>query len=120
MAFIRTTCSECGRVDVPTSQVRMGFVGGGAGLRLGFSCPGCGERFVRDIDAKLAGPLHDAGVEWGPDPGAPALTPDDLLRFHELLERNDWFDLLLAMEDRNGSGATAPLARPGRERRARS
>lgn len=124
MTRIRATCPACGEVDVQPEDVRLeivrdeaGDVGEGSLYR--FSCPTCDETVSKPADERVARMLATGGVAIAivqsrfeidelvslldvdalalhpelPQPG-PTFERDDLLTFHELLERDDWFDAL--------------------------
>lgn len=124
MTRIRATCPACGEVDVQPEDVRLeivrdeaGDVGEGSVYR--FPCPTCDELVSKPADERVARMLATGGVAIAIvqsrfeidelvsllDVGALALHPelpqpgqpfdrDDLLTFHELLQRDDWFDAL--------------------------
>ena len=78
-----------------------------------FACPGCQDVIRKPADHNVVALLLSAGVQVqrdaeGPAPergepdetapsgsAVPPLTTDDLIEFHYLLERPDWFRLLL-------------------------
>lgn len=124
MTRIRATCPACGEVDVQPEDVRLeivrdeaGDVGEGSIYR--FSCPTCDALVSKPADERVARMLATGGVAIAivqtqfdidelvslldvdalalhpelPQPG-PAFERDDLLAFHELLERDGWFDTL--------------------------
>ncbi|MDX1621419.1 MAG: hypothetical protein R3320_10540 [Nitriliruptorales bacterium] len=106
MPLIRTWCPTCQRsIDVvpdsmvllPGSEERM--------ARVLFACPTCDEGSSFHVDAQLATLLVAGGARVSHHPSlqrpgfhgdAPPLTYDDLLAFHELLQRPDWFEELIA------------------------
>jgi hypothetical protein len=107
MVTIRTTCSTCGEVDVRPSDIDL-VVRRGKPMpsTYAFRCPLCRSRREYPASAHVIDMLLSAGVQppatrpeslppaaWH----APAFRPDDLLDFHLLLERPDWFELLLAV-----------------------
>ncbi len=72
-----------------------------------FACPGCEEVVQKPADRKIVELLRTAGVETAVAGGTvgrpsrsreepPPLTLDDLIDFHFLLSRDDWFGLLMA------------------------
>jgi hypothetical protein len=78
--------------------------------RLVHGCAECGETTVRHIEWRMAKLLQAHGVAALPDlelepaveqhpenpPTGPALTADEAIDLHDLLERADWFDELVA------------------------
>ncbi len=119
MTRIRTTCPHCGEVEVGAGDVVLHLVaeslGGGW---YGFQCPSCGTPVRKPADSRVARLLIGGGVSVASgDPGmsvhpavsapgmtahpeaprdGPALTYDDLLDLHLLLESDDWFLELLS------------------------
>lgn len=84
----------------------------GISWRALFECPTCQgmasirvpERVARALLARgfpVSGP-HDGGDPHAARRAGPPLTWDDLLDFHELLERADWFDGLVSAIDQSG------------------
>ncbi|MGI9016596.1 MAG: hypothetical protein ACR2HR_05745 [Euzebya sp.] len=78
-----------------------------AGSFYGFSCPRCDSDVRKPADERVVRLLVSGGVpalpvKTGPVPvrlrdrfDHPALTPDDLLDFHQTLASEHWFDCLL-------------------------
>ena len=78
--------------------------------RLVHGCEECGETTVRHVEWRMAKLLQAHGVAALPDlelepavephpenpPVGPALTVDAAIDLHDLLERADWFDELVA------------------------
>jgi hypothetical protein len=73
-----------------------------------FRCPRCSEAVIHDATSAICALLVSVGVQeevWHlpaellePKTGA-AFTPDDLLDFHLLLERDDWAEGLAALSE---------------------
>ncbi|MDX1657586.1 MAG: hypothetical protein R3343_02085 [Nitriliruptorales bacterium] len=105
MPLIRTWCPTCQRsIDVapgamvllPGSEERT--------TRVMFACPTCDEGSSFHVDSQLATFLIAGGARVSHHPSlqgaeshgdAPPFTYDDLLAFHELLQRPDWFEELI-------------------------
>jgi hypothetical protein len=72
-----------------------------------FRCPGCEQTVHREASPRIVDLLVSAGASqemwrWPAEltehhAGGPALTPDDLLDMHVLLEDDGWFDQLVAL-----------------------
>ena len=112
---IRASCPSCGEVDLRPADVTLhvirrddGDVGPGSSYR--FACPDCTELVTKPADERIAQLLTTGGVEIENEgqrremllhpefpPEGPELTVDDLIDFHQLLERDDWFDLLVSL-----------------------
>lgn len=120
MATIRAVCTDCGdEVDLQPRQITLVVAedvateAPSAGS-YGFTCPECERYVVKPADERAIGLLMAGGVEpsrvggsvktatrrpthpESPPDGA-RFTYDDLLDFHLRLERDGWFDELLAM-----------------------
>lgn len=114
MVEIQSICDFCGTeltlaprellLLVPTEEAQ------DRTARLVHGCPECGSTTVRAIEPRLGTLLISRGVPSLPDLELhPALDPhpenppegtrwstDDLIDLHVLLEREDWFEALLA------------------------
>lgn len=92
--LIRTTCPDCGVIDMPNDRFALLF----DHTRYVFQCPSCGSGVAKRTDARIVAALKQAGVVTMPAPGdevdgvgairealvqiaAPPLTEDDLLDF---------------------------------------
>ena len=122
MTRIRASCPSCGEVDLQPMDVTLrlirrgdGNVGPGSNYR--FACPDCEQLVTKPADDRIAQLLTTGGVpvedrehaahDQTPEapardphpeapPAGPALTHDDLLDLHLLLEQEDWFEQLVA------------------------
>ena len=108
-AIVRATCPACGEVDLPANEVELRLdpsAEDDAVLtgRYAFTCPSCLTTISKDADRRAAELLMEGGaqvkfivVAKHPEnpPAGRALTWDDLLDLHVLLERDDWFELLM-------------------------
>lgn len=115
MTRIRATCPVCGEVDLRPHDIEleivrepMADVGQGSCYR--FSCPTCTDVVTKPADERIAKLLTTGGVpvieaedlpDLPPHPelpnDGPRFTTDDLIDFHQLLERADWFHALEAL-----------------------
>lgn len=107
MARLETTCGRCGAsIRLAVTDLRL-LSSDAEADRFSFSCPLCGQPTTRTADPRQLAILRAIGVPVaeggavgihpeGPDPSAPPLTRDDLLRFHEQLETDGWFPSLAA------------------------
>jgi hypothetical protein len=80
------------------------------GARLVHDCSQCGVTCVRAVEQRLARLLEIHGVAVLPDlelepavephpenpPAGPGLTADEVIDLHDVLQRPDWFDQLVA------------------------
>jgi hypothetical protein len=107
MVIIKTKCSTCGEVDLRPSDIDLILDREDPnGSSFTFRCPACRSRVRCPANTHIIDVLVSAGVRavgrWlEPLPSAaehaPAFQADDLLDFHLLLDRPDWFDRLLAI-----------------------
>jgi predicted RNA-binding Zn-ribbon protein involved in translation (DUF1610 family) len=111
MTSIRTNCPRCGEVEMDAEVVLLAFAEPSGEGSYSFVCPVCEEVIRKPADRNIVALLLSAGVQVHPEAsppkpevgqapspggsGAPAFTTDDLIEFHYLLERPDWFRLLL-------------------------
>ncbi|MEX0664827.1 MAG: hypothetical protein WD598_08680 [Acidimicrobiia bacterium] len=106
MATIKAECQSCGavRLRVVDLTVRVCVDDDRGAYR--FRCPRCAGAVVHEATPAICALLVSVGVreevwrlpaELQEAHDGPALTPDDLLDFHLLLERGDWADHLNAL-----------------------
>lgn len=104
MATIRASCPDCGDVEFTSEDVQVRVSGSDGSGTYAFHCPSCQVTVVKAAEARTIDLLVASGVEQVQDPvavdvegrpGGEPLNHDDLLRFHELLHRDDsWFTQL--------------------------
>lgn len=119
MSPVELTCPTCGTtlpLNAATAQLSR-FPRAGAGGCVAVGCTGCARRWSVEVDAARFDDLVTEGCALAPDLGArarhpagrarstaapapdgPPISRDDLLDFHLLLQRDDWFDQLRALE----------------------
>lgn len=103
MTTIRTTCPECGEVDMSPEAILLSIRERSGEGSYRFSCPTCLHTIEKPADRKVAALLLSAGVEVAdlahphpqeaaPEPPpleirspGPPFTVDDLITFHFLL-----------------------------------
>jgi hypothetical protein len=108
MTTIRTNCPTCGEVDMGAGAISLRLSGEGGNAAYEFTCPECRSEVSKRANRKTVALLVAAGVEvrrfqaepvderpiepelpfedLSPLPDAPALTVDDLIAFHFVLE----------------------------------
>jgi predicted RNA-binding Zn-ribbon protein involved in translation (DUF1610 family) len=109
MVIIKTTCPNCGEVDLTADKVALRIAIGGQGSSYAFDCPECRERIRKPADSRVVQLLISGGIspevvrdeaaaEAAPEAAArtlppshtartaPAITYDDLLEFHREIE----------------------------------
>jgi hypothetical protein len=104
MTTIRATCPQCGEVEMDARSILLQVEQESGEGSYSFDCPSCELPVEKPADRKIVLLLMSAGVEvMEPQevssevrPSGPPLTSDDLIDFHFLLQRDDWFDQLVA------------------------
>ena len=107
MTTIRATCPTCGEVALTPEEIDLRVDEHGDESFYAFDCPACYSNVRKPADDRVVALLLSGGVEKrlveeeAPAPRFPypALTYDDLLDFHALLETDGWFELLLSWVD---------------------
>ena len=104
MTTIKATCPRCGEVDLTADDILLRIGATQAVNTYGFTCPDCSQFVEKTADDRIVRLLLSGGVMPVPVhvPAealeihqGPAINHDDLLDFHEILERDDWLDELL-------------------------
>jgi hypothetical protein len=117
MASIRAQCTSCGVVDLSADEISLHLHPSGARGAYRFTCPGCHSENNRPANQETVALLLAIGVETfrkqeepvtvgselpledrSPDPVAGALTLDDVITFHFLLESDVAIEELLSPE----------------------
>ncbi len=108
MVTIKATCPACGEVSLGPDDIDL-YVDRGDpdGSAYSFDCPHCRAHVRKPADDRVVRLLVSGGVharrerrprspervaDWVRE--APALTPDDLLDFHELIALDGWVQRL--------------------------
>ena len=98
MTTIKATCPTCGEVSLAAEDILLRIGTGGSSSTYGFSCPECKSFVEKPADERVVRLLLSGGVlptmvnmpaEALETKLGPPLDYDDLLSFHELLERDD-------------------------------
>jgi hypothetical protein len=104
MTTIKATCPGCGEVDLTADDILLRIGATQTVNTYGFTCPQCGDFVEKTADDRIVRLLLSGGVMPVPVhvPAealeirqGPPISHDDLLDFHEILERDDWLDDLL-------------------------
>ena len=106
MTTIRATCPDCGEVEMEAQAITLSVRETDGEGSYSFTCPSCSNLVEKPADRKVVMLLLSAGVDVDrltvaasdleAHPEGPPLTADDLIDFHFLLEREDWFTQLAA------------------------
>ena len=101
MTTIKANCPKCGEIDLTADDILLRIGSVKTSNTYGFSCPDCNEFVEKPADERIVRLLLSGGVmpmlvyvpaeALEPKEGPP-INHDDLLAFHELLERDDWFE----------------------------
>ena len=104
VATIRATCPTCAYVELSTGDLRVQVCSDNSQGSYCFRCPTCRLAVSKQAEPRIVDLLVSAGVGvrlWRlpaelhePKSGLP-LTWDDVLEFHDLLDRPDWFTELV-------------------------
>ncbi len=104
MATIRATCPTCADVELTTRDLSVQVCSDTSQGSYSFRCPTCLLAVSKQAEPRIIDLLVSSGVRmrlWRlpaelqePKQGRP-FNWDDLLEFHDLLQRPDWFDQLL-------------------------
>jgi hypothetical protein len=107
MTTVRAQCPACGDVKLQIHDLMVRVCADDATTgSYRFRCPLCAETVQRAASARIVDLLVSAGAphelwRWPAElderPDGPALTPDDLLDLHVLLNGDGWFDELVAL-----------------------
>jgi rRNA maturation protein Nop10 len=104
MTTIKATCPGCGEVDLGADDILLRIGASRSVNTYGFTCPECGDFVEKPADDRIVRLLLSGGVVPVPVHvpaealevhDGPAISHDDILDFHELLEGDGWFDDIL-------------------------
>jgi hypothetical protein len=97
---IRANCPACGDIQLTATELTVRVCSDDDRGSYWFSCPECERPVTKDASPRIIELLVSSGVRkqvWRmpaevrePHYSGDPLTPDDLLDFHLLLEREDW------------------------------
>jgi predicted RNA-binding Zn-ribbon protein involved in translation (DUF1610 family) len=112
MTTIKATCPRCGEVGLMPGEIELRVDRSGRGASYySFTCPSCLDTVRKPADDRvirllISGGVHVSTLETQSTEkrhplaqrfDGPRITHDDLIDFHALLERDDWFDDLVAL-----------------------
>jgi rRNA maturation protein Nop10 len=101
---IRATCPTCGEVELTPDDIELRVCSFAPASTYSFDCPVCHSAVQKPADDRVIQLLISGGVSviaWAmPEEASelragPPISIDDVLDFHLLLEKQDWFDQLL-------------------------
>ena len=103
MTTIKATCPDCGEVDLTAEDILLRIGAVRDSNTYGFTCPSCGCFIEKPADERIVRLLLSGGVmpvlvhvpaEALETHVGPIINHDDLLEFHELMQTNDWYEML--------------------------
>jgi hypothetical protein len=97
MTTIRTTCQDCGDVELSTSDIALELTGAGNTGFYRFSCPACLSVQVRPATPRVISILLATGVSYEITLSASPITEAEINGFTAMLEDDDWFSHLTAI-----------------------
>lgn len=106
MATIRASCPDCGDVELTSRDMTVRICAEDNSGSYAFRCPACRMAVTKAAEQRIVDLLVSSGVtaqvwhlpaELHEIRLGPALTHDDILEFHELLQGSGWFADLCAM-----------------------
>ncbi|CAN5801076.1 hypothetical protein BH23ACT1_BH23ACT1_14600 [soil metagenome] len=106
MAQVRATCPECGDIELPSTEVKARVCVDDRSGSYAFRCPMCTKATAKPVEARVIQLLVGVGspltmwrrpAELTEAHRGPAVTHDELMTFHQLLETDDWFSRLASM-----------------------
>lgn len=103
MTTIKATCPGCGEVSLTADGILLRIGATKSVNSYGFTCPDCGDYVQKPADERIVRLLLSGGVVPVPvhvpaevleAREGPPITYDDVLDFHDKMERDDWFEEL--------------------------
>jgi len=103
LTTIRAHCPTCGDVQLTSGDLTVRVCADTERGSYSFHCPECERAVAKDASQRIIDLLVSSGVkmqvwrlpaEVREERAGPALTPDDLLDFHLMLQSEDWFERL--------------------------
>ena len=103
MTTIRANCPTCGDVQLRANDLVVRVCSDDESGSYTFRCPTCAVAVAKGASKRIVDLLVSSGVrmevwrlpaELSEPRIGPQLQPDDLLDFHLMLERDDWFSEL--------------------------
>ncbi len=96
MTTIRTTCQDCGDVELSTADIALELTGAGDSGSYRFSCPTCRSTQVRPATRRVVSILLATGVSYEITLQPAPITEDEISGFIAMLNEDDWFNRLTA------------------------
>lgn len=105
VATIRASCPTCGDVELTSRDVTVRVCAADNQGSYAFRCPACELAVSKPADPKIVDLLVSSGVrlsvwhlpaELAERHDGPPITYDDLLDFHYAIQKEGWFERLVA------------------------
>lgn len=98
MTTIRTTCQDCGDVELKTADIALELTGAGDAGSYRFSCPTCQSIQVRPATRRVVSILLATGVSYEITLAPAPITETEIEGFVAMLDDDDWYSRLVASE----------------------
>lgn len=98
MTTIRTTCENCGDVELTTVDIALELIGTGDEGTYRFTCPRCVTVQRRPATSRVVSILLATGVAYEIAIGRAPITEAEIEAFIGMLDSDDWFSRLVASE----------------------
>ncbi len=98
MTTIRTTCQDCGDVELKTADIALELTGAGDAGSYRFSCPTCQATQVRPATRRVVSILLATGVSYEITLAPAPITETEIEAFVAMLDDDDWYSRLVASE----------------------
>jgi endogenous inhibitor of DNA gyrase (YacG/DUF329 family) len=101
MTTIRANCPHCGDVQLRANDLTVRVASGSEHGSYTFTCPNCARAVAKDASKRIVDLLISTGVdvvvskppaELSEVHVGAAISADDILDFHLILQSDDWFD----------------------------
>lgn len=103
---IKASCQECGDVELGVNELRVRVCTADTQSSYVFRCPTCQMSVSKPAEQRIVDLLVASGVElveWRlpaelfEQHDGEAITHDDLIDFHRVLQTDDWFETVVAL-----------------------
>ena len=94
MTTIRTTCAECGDIELSTQDVGLELTAGEASGSYRFSCPTCGVVQRKPASHRVVSILLATGVSYEILPIFGEITEEEIAAFANALDQDGWYSEL--------------------------
>jgi hypothetical protein len=99
MTTIRTTCVDCGDIDVAVGEISLELVSGGRAGIYRYVCPSCGARNDRPASGGVVEALVAMGAARRHLPDAKPITQQEIDEFVASLDIDEWVHEVIPPEE---------------------